>query len=740
MNFGILWQKLTFDAWLEFKVFAFVSGTMVSLMAAMEVVPFGNYTFATADGMIQYLDFYAYLQKVFLQGLSVTFSFDKGLGGNMWAVMTYYLFSPLNLLVVFFDTANLQLFYNLLVVIKLGLCGLTMAYYLRRRFEGRLEAPTVFVLSAGFGLMNYNLLQAKNLMWLDGVYMLPLMLLGLYRLRSEGKWALLVLASACSILFNWYLGLVDAVFVGLFSLAEYFIAEEKFSVRDFLGFELKVALALGLALGLNGWQFLPTLEALSTGRGSIDWQNLNLHMANNPLSVVQGLAWGAMEKERQASFFVGDLATFGMAAFFLQKNISRRMMMVGAVLVCFVFLMFYWQPLFFLFSLLKDASSYWYRYAHLASFILIFLASIFLLRYRENRAWRGGGGIGSVLALAVFPLLLLGRQYHRPVYDWETLIGPIVLYLLLAVYFGWQEKLSPRLAGWYKKLVVTAALAGVVINAVMMVTTASNILSGDVMLRQRYARNSEQRTAAFKALLDSDAYRTSQARFYSPGCNGLYATANFNEGLAYDYHSLATYTSSPVNAQLYLYDHLGYKKNGENFNILNASLLPADSLLGVNYVFADLAVEGLQPLFDAAVSDDPGLFENKVVYKNPFALPLAFVCQNMDFSRLEYRDNPFQYTNEVYSLLFGERLEVYREIPCRLSSESDREMACAVDGLPAGGALYGNLTKDAKPNKVVVNGKDMYFQSIWLGNSVFYVPRPPKGNRAELRFQFVNGE
>lgn len=764
MNLSILWQKLTSGAWLELKVFAFISGVMVSLMAAMEVVPFGNYTFAAADAMIQYLDFFAYLQKVLLQGLSVTFSFDKGLGGNMWAVMTYYLFSPLNFLVVFFTTENLQLFYNLLVVIKLSLCGLTMAYYLRKRFEGRLEASAVFVLSVGFGLMNYNLLQAKNLMWLDGVYMLPLMLLGLYRLRSEGKWTLLVLASAGSILFNWYMGLVDAVFVGLFSLAEYFIAEEKFSVKGFMGFELKTAFALGLALGINGWQFLPTLEALSVGRGSIDWQNINLRMANNPLSAVQGLGWGAVEKARQgtffigdlenlnrllhpveriyrqASFFAGDLATFGVAAFFLQKNISRRVMMVGAVLVCFVFLMFYWQPLFFLFSLLKEASSYWYRYAHLASFILIFLASIFLLKYRENREWRGGGGIRCILALAVFPLLFIGMQYYRPVYDWDTLIGPIAIYLLMAGYFGWQGKLSPVGAGWYKKVVVTAALAGIVINAVMMLTTGAYILSEDAMLRQSYARNAEKRTDDFKAILDSEVYRTSQARFYSPGCNGFYITANYNEGLAYDYHSLAAYTSSPVNAQLYLYDHLGYKKNGDNFNIMNASVLPADALLGANYVFADIAVEGLQPLFEVSVSDDPSLVENNMVYRNPFALPIAFVCQEIDLSRIEYRDNPFEYTNEVYSTLFDDQLDVYRKIPCRFASESDDEIACVIDGLPAAGAIYGNLTKDAKLNKVIVNGKEMYLQSVWCGNSVFYVPRSSKGDLTELQFKFGSGD
>ncbi len=708
-------------------------------MAAWEVAPFGGSTFATDDAVIQYLDFFAYWQKVLLDGASMTFSFDKGLGGNLWAVMTYYLFSPLNFMVIFFSQENLQLFYNLLVVIKLGLCGATMTYYLQKRFEEKLSESAVFVLSVGYGLMNYNLLQAKNVMWLDGAYMLPLMLLGLYRFRREGRWSLLVIASALCILFNWYMGLVDAVFVGLFSLVEYFIPEEKFSLRKFLCFELKVACALLLALGVNGWQFLPTLEALSDGRGSIDWQKLNLRYSGNPLSMLQGLAWGAVGKESQASFFVGDLATFGAMAFFLQKNISRRMVWIGSVLLAFIFLMFYWQPCFFLFSLLKDASSYWYRYAHLASFILIFLASFFLLKRSECAGWRCRSKWGCIFLFSLYPLMLIGVQYHRPSPVWEGLIGAIVLYAILVCYFSFQEKLSPALGQAGKKIMVAALLGGCIANAAMLLCQKdASILYTEVSIRQKYTGDSIKRTADFKKLLDSEAYRTSQSRFFSPGSKA-YLTANYNEGLAYGYHSLATYTSSPVNAQLYLYDRLGYKKNGDNFNVLNVSLLPADSLFGVNYVFADRPVEGLQPIMQVAASEEIKQYENTVIYSNPFALPLAFVCQDFELSRIEYRDNPFSYTNEVYSMLLGEKIDVYREVPYQIKKETDNELICEVGYSSADAALYGDLKKGANANLISVNGEDMYYHSTWLGNSVFYVPRPA-GEASELRFLFREGE
>ena len=67
---------------------------------------------------------------------------------------------------------------------------MTCSIFLRNRFKN-LEIAVVMALSLGYGMMQYNIAQASNIMWLAGVYMSLLILLGVHQLVNENKKALL---------------------------------------------------------------------------------------------------------------------------------------------------------------------------------------------------------------------------------------------------------------------------------------------------------------------------------------------------------------------------------------------------------------------------------------------------------------------------------------------------------------------------------------------------------------------
>ena len=113
------------------------------------------------------------------------------MGGGNIAVFSYYLASPFNLLVAFLQKGSDPGIFTIVVILKLAMCSLTCSIFLRNRFED-LEAVIIAVLSLGYGLMEYNMDQASNIMWLDGVYMLPLILLGVSKLVRENKKAFLM--------------------------------------------------------------------------------------------------------------------------------------------------------------------------------------------------------------------------------------------------------------------------------------------------------------------------------------------------------------------------------------------------------------------------------------------------------------------------------------------------------------------------------------------------------------------
>lgn len=68
------------------------------------------------------------------------------MGVNFSAIYAYYLASPINFLIgIIAPGGNVLLLIDALIIIKTGLCGFTMAYYLSKRFNKK----TLSVVVAG---------------------------------------------------------------------------------------------------------------------------------------------------------------------------------------------------------------------------------------------------------------------------------------------------------------------------------------------------------------------------------------------------------------------------------------------------------------------------------------------------------------------------------------------------------------------------------------------------------------
>ena len=186
-----------------------------TIYAIYGYAPFGNKSLATMDANIQYLDFFAYL-KDFLRGENNTYCFGKTLGGNMVAVITYYLSSPINILVLLFDKSNLNSFFDIAVSIKLSIASFAMLFFLKNRFskyiDTNIKKIILLFLSISYALSQYSLAQSSNIMWLDGMFMLPFILFGVYEICRGGKTILLTISILLAFAFNWYSGAIDLLF------------------------------------------------------------------------------------------------------------------------------------------------------------------------------------------------------------------------------------------------------------------------------------------------------------------------------------------------------------------------------------------------------------------------------------------------------------------------------------------------------------------------------------------------
>lgn len=111
----------------------------------------------------------------------MSYSLSKSLGDNAIGLTAYYLSSPFNLLLYFTD--NIPLFVSIATVLKLASASLTVSVFLSYRFCD-MKYIWNLLLSVSYGLMGYNLCQASNIMWLDGVIWLPILMLSIWKLLS----------------------------------------------------------------------------------------------------------------------------------------------------------------------------------------------------------------------------------------------------------------------------------------------------------------------------------------------------------------------------------------------------------------------------------------------------------------------------------------------------------------------------------------------------------------------------
>lgn len=586
------------------------------------------------------LTFFCYLKDVISGKNSIIYTFSKTLGGTNIAVFSYYLTSPFNILVVFFNKEELHNFFDLTVALKLSLASITFTYFGIKRFGYNKKYSFVYsLLGISYGLCQYNLAQSSNIMWLDGVYMLPLMLLQISNI-ANGKKSYLVFVSSLSILFNWYTGLINCVFSAFWFLFEYLLLKvsNKRNFKYFILCAIKYVIHMILCLLISSILLLPTVSALKKStRGTLHFEELfNFTPIGEVPTFILKYTYGSQSEYGSVALFCGALTLILAIYAIVNKKINLKKRIVLGSFFALAILIYYFHPLDIMFCLFQGVSSYWYRYSYVICFSILFLAYYGLkqITSKEDLKLLFKISISYTMLLVVLNYCTNNGNINN-VYLFAFMLIVVTLSFILS-------KLKFK-----KQILVTLSIACFIILSLIDITINTNLLideysSNNALSNNQYINEEVEAINKIKTL-DDTYYRISQTSTRNTNDSNL--TANYNEALAYGYATISGYTSSPDDIQREFLDKLGYRKNGDNMCITNTSILGADSLLGVKYILSDYEINGLTKL-----SDDK--YNNKSIYLNPYALPFSFVYNDKGY-KVKETSNPFEYQNELYKGLFG---------------------------------------------------------------------------------------
>lgn len=222
--------------------------------------------FLISDSYYQYYPFFTGFRRALLSGESLLYNWDVGMGMDYLGLMSYYLASPLNwLLVLVPESWTLELYF-LLVPIRLGLAGMFFAIFLKNIFHKADASIAMF--GAMYGTCAWALGYLWNVMWLDGFALLPLVALGMVSLLRDKKFILYTLSLFLAVYSNYYVGFFVCIFV-LLSFIGYQITNFT-TFRRFFEDLGRIAVFSLLAIGMTALMSLPALAALSRTKAMAD--------------------------------------------------------------------------------------------------------------------------------------------------------------------------------------------------------------------------------------------------------------------------------------------------------------------------------------------------------------------------------------------------------------------------------------------------------------------------------------
>lgn len=217
--------------------YVFISGgaalfVILLVYFCYRINPFGERIIYRMDLYHQYGPLFSELYTRLTSGESLIYSWNSGLGSSFLGNFYNYLSSPISFIILLFGHNNTFEAVAAMIAIKAVLSAMSMSYYLRTS-----QKSNGFIISA-FGIMyafcSYFVAYYWNVMWIDAMYILPFIVLGIERIINSGKCKTYIIALALAIFSNYYIGFMLCIFSCLYFVYYYFCSLSKIKIKKSL--------------------------------------------------------------------------------------------------------------------------------------------------------------------------------------------------------------------------------------------------------------------------------------------------------------------------------------------------------------------------------------------------------------------------------------------------------------------------------------------------------------------------
>lgn len=590
-----------------------------------DVYPFGDQSILCSDLYNQYLPFFADLRDTLRNGGSLLFSWNLGLGSNFLALYAYYLASPFNWLLVFCPFKYLIEFMTVLIMVKMGLCGLSFAYYLSEHFQKKDFSVSIF--STVYAMCGFVCAYNWDIMWLDVIALTPLVILGLEKLVREKKWKLYCVSLALSILFNYYIAMILCIFLVLYFLIQLIILpEELFRPGHILGAAFQFAFFSLLAAGIAAVLLFPVASALSSTKYASSafpekwefyftpFEAFSRHFINVDTEIGQ---------DHWPNLYCSVGIFFMLPMYFLAKKIGIREKITNMVLLVFFLFSFSVNGLAFIWHGLNYPNCLPARQTFLYDFVLIVMFYQVYTLYREEKWWKYAVS-GFVAAGMITGCILIATKSEFP--DYSFVLTCVFAGVEFLLFWLFQKSRFQKLFGVLAFLVLFAELTENM--------TVAGILTSN---RNNYVKDRDSYVELVKEAnqIEKDDFFRIEMR----------ERRTKNDAMYIGFHSSTMFSSTTGEQLQKFYYELGIASSKVFYwNPTGTPLL--NSMLGIRYLFSEK--DNLTNPFYKLV-DTKG---NVSLYQYTHTLPLGYMIDAELEDKWNYKEGtPVKSQNELAKAL-----------------------------------------------------------------------------------------
>ena len=532
--------------------------------------PFGNISIRISDSLNQYPAFFEGLKHFNI------FTFNLGLGTNFYPIFTTYLNNPLNLLYFFFRKENFDLFFIILILIKIGLSGLTMNILLNYK---KAYSKKSIIFSTIYALSGFPATYYWNYQFLDAMYMLPLIMIGLDKLINEDKNIMYYITLTFMIIIHYYTAYMICIFSVIYFLFLIYNCNLKKSEKKqrIIKFFL-TSLFCGLT---SAYILLPTIISLFQGRYSYinntNFMGLNMSGVASLYNFTIGSNFNADIFYNGCVFAYVSIFVFIILILNLlnkKTNLKEKKSIIGVGVIYLISLTI--NLVYYFWHLLQKPIGLPGR------FIFVFAAFWILMAYNlycnKIKIKLKLKIILAIILLIVFGGLFLFKCnfYLSNYFNVSSLSYGSIYIVLLLINFGFiiyyiftyhNQK--------FKYITYFAVIIELIINTIMCV----NVNFQTTYYKYEYVDKIEQKIKNRDNLV-KNLQNNNFMRINTRGA--------FNDGLLYNYNSVSIY--SPIynnNLNSFLNDYADKEDLSSLFDYQNNFLM--DALLGVKYSINDFS-------------------------------------------------------------------------------------------------------------------------------------------------------